>query len=47
VPADDDRQWDEQDYEEEQEDLLTWNSKIEAVCFCLQPFVRVLIAWFF
>lgn len=33
VPVDDDRQWDEQDYEEEQEDILTWNSKIEAVCF--------------
>ncbi|KAH8691291.1 putative DNA repair protein rad9 [Talaromyces proteolyticus] len=31
VPADDDRQWDEQEFgeEEEQEDMLTWNSKIE------------------
>lgn len=35
VPADDDRQWDEQAYDEEedQQDILAWNSNIEPVCF--------------
>lgn len=44
VPADDDKQWDEQDYEEEQEDILTWNSKVEAVCFAFQFVVLVLVS---
>jgi cell cycle checkpoint control protein RAD9A len=48
VPADDDRQWDEQDYEEEQEDILTWNSKVEAVCsYFSRVALLVLIAGLF
>lgn len=43
VPADDDRQWDEQDYEEEQEDILTWNSKVEAVCSYFSTLVLQLV----
>jgi cell cycle checkpoint control protein RAD9A len=31
VPADDDRQWDEQEYEEEAQDILGWDSTIEPV----------------
>lgn len=38
VPADDDRQWDEQAYDEEEEahDILGWDSTIEPVCIPLQ-----------
>ena len=36
VPADDDRQWDEQVYDEaDDQDILGWDSNIEPVCFTL------------
>jgi cell cycle checkpoint control protein RAD9A len=32
VPADDDRQWDEHDYEQAAEDTLGWDSNLVEVC---------------
>lgn len=42
VPADDDRQWDEQVYDEaDDQDILGWNSNIEPVCAWSVEFVIV------
>lgn len=32
VPADDDQQWDEQNYGDEDEDMLGWDASVDQVC---------------